>query len=109
MDTPGIWFKNSKHVETGFILTLIKCVKWAVTPKHEVIKFAYNLYTAKYLSEFKHHFNTYIIDDFEEVLNEHCLSKKVLLSKDEYDIEKSLEKLYKEFWSGNICKINYEK
>ena len=33
----------------------------------------------------------------------------MLLSKDEYDIEKSIEKLYKEFCSGNICKINYEK
>ena len=41
--------------------------------------------------------------------NEYCLSKKMLLNKDEYDIEKSLEKLYKEYCSGNICKINYEK
>ena len=109
MDTPGILFKKIKDVETGFILTLIKCVKWDVTPKYEVIKFAYNFYTENYLSEFKNHFNTEIIDDFQEFLNEYCLSKKMLLNKDEYDIEKSLEKLYKEFCSGNICKINYEK
>lgn len=109
MDTPGILFKKIKDVETGFILTLIKCVKWDITPKYEVIKFAYNFYTENYLSEFKNHFNTEIIDDFQEFLNEYCLSKKMLLNKDEYDIEKSLEKLYKEFCSGNICKINYEK
>lgn len=109
MDTPGILFKKIKDVETGFILTLIKCVKWDVTPKYEVIKFAYNFYTENYLSEFKNHFNTEIIDDFQEFLNEYCLNKKMLLNKDEYDIEKSLEKLYKEFCSGNICKINYEK
>lgn len=109
MDTPGILFKKIKDVETGFILTLIKCVKWDVTPKYEVIKFAYNFYTENYLSEFKNHFNKEIIDDFQEFLNEYCLSKKMLLNKDEYDIEKSLEKLYKEFCSGNICKINYEK
>lgn len=109
MDTPGILFKKIKDVETGFILTLIKCVKWDVTPKYEVIKFAYNFYVENYLSEFKNHFNTEIIDDFQEFLNEYCLNKKMLLNKDEYDIEKSLEKLYKEFCSGNICKINYEK
>ncbi|MGL5246482.1 MAG: ribosome biogenesis GTPase YlqF [Mycoplasmoidaceae bacterium] len=109
MDTPGILFKKIKNIDTGFILTLIKCVKWDITPKYEVIKFAYNFYSKNYLNEFKKYFDTKIIDNFEEFLNEYCLNKKMLLNKNEYDIEKSLEKLYKEFCSGNICKVNYEK
>ncbi|MGL4616813.1 MAG: ribosome biogenesis GTPase YlqF [Mycoplasmoidaceae bacterium] len=109
MDTPGILFKKIKNIEVGFILTLIKCVKWDITPKYDVIKFAYNFYTKNYLNEFKKYFNTEIFDNFEDFLNYYCLNKKMLLKKNEYDIEKSLEKLYKEFSSGNICKVNYEK
>ena len=109
MDTPGILFKKIKDVATGFILTLINCVKWDVTPKYDVIKFAYNLYTENFLRECKNHFNTEITNDFQEYSNEHCLSKKMLLNKDEYDIEKRLEKLYKEFCSRKTCKINYAK
>ena len=44
MDTPGILFKKSKDVETGFIRALIKCVKWDVRPKYEGHKFAHNFY-----------------------------------------------------------------
>lgn len=109
LDTPGILFKKIKNLETGFILTLIKCVKWDITPKYEVIKFAYSFYTKNYLKEFKKYFDTEIVDDFENFLNDYCLNKKMLLNKNEFDIEKSLEKLYKEFCSGKICKVNYEK
>ena len=69
----------------------------------------WSCYTDKYLSECKNHVNTELIDGFQEFLNEYCLGKKVLLNKDEYDIEKGLEKLYKECCSENICRINYEK
>ncbi len=109
MDTPGILFKKIEDIKVGYILTLLRCVKWEIVPKYDVIHFAYKFYIENYKKDFMTFFKIENEIDFQKFLEIYCKNKGFVISKNEWDFEKALEKLYKDFSLGRICNINYEK
>ncbi|MGL4647401.1 MAG: ribosome biogenesis GTPase YlqF [Mycoplasmoidaceae bacterium] len=107
MDTPGILFKKINDAKTGYILTLLRCVKWEITPKYEVIDFAYHYYFANYKKPLCDAFKFELDDSFQVFLDNYCNHQKLLLIGNHFDYEKALEKLYKLFSTGLICKMTF--
>lgn len=107
-DSPGILFKNIDDDNTGYILSLIGCIKKEVVPMYEVIKFAYEFYCNKYPNQIKQKFELNEFSNFEQFLENVCKKYQFILNGNTLDKERALEYLYSMFMNGRICKVNYE-
>ncbi len=107
-DSPGILFKNIDNNTTGYILSLIGCIKKEVIPMYEVIKFGYEFYCKKYPNQIKQKFGLNEFGNFEQFLELVCKKYQYILDGNKLDKQRALEYLYSMFMNGKICKINYE-
>ena len=107
LDTPGVLYKKIPNFDSLAILALTRTIKWDITPKKEIIEWAYNYYHNNHKKELSSFYN-FTSNNFEEFLDNFCSVRKLILKKGEFNHENAVEILYKDFSDAKICKVNYE-
>lgn len=108
LDTPGVLFKKIDSHESLSILTLLKTIKWDITPKREIIEWGYHFYNQHHRAELEDYYKIKS-ESFEEFLDNLCENRKLIIRDNKFDYDRAIELLYKDFSDSKICKVNYEK
>lgn len=107
-DTPGILTKNIDDLNTGYILSLIRCIKPEILPIKQVLEFGYNYYLQNYGEKFCKYYNSHASMNFDEFVEYFGQKNGMLLDKDIINEKRVYDKLLEEFNNSSFGKIHYK-
>lgn len=108
LDTPGILWPKFENQDNAKLLTIVGSINDdVINDKYEVVKFGLDYLKENYPNVLNSRYG--VNTESDDLLNDICINKNFVGKNNENDIDKCIDFLLKDFRTGKIGKVTWQK